>query len=415
MKILLVNSSDTEGGATRAMYRLHQGLQQQANAHLLVQTKRSSDRAVSGAPAGSGKAQILEGLRLTLDALPLQRYRQRGGSTFSLQWLPDTIPKQVARFNPDVVNLHWIHNGLMRLETLAQLPQPLIWTLHDMWAFTGGCHYDQGCARYAQTCGACPQLGSLRSHDLSRWVWQRKAKAWKSLNLTIVAPSRWLGDSAKSSALLRDRRIECIPYGIDTEVYQPIDRATARQLLHLPLDKRLVLFGALSATADKRKGFHLLLPALQALGQLGWQDNLELVIFGATRPATVPDFGFPSHYLGLLHDDLSLALLYSAADVFVAPSTQDNLPNTVLEAIACGVPCVAFAIGGMPDLIDHQRQGYLAQPYQVDDLARGLHWVLADAERHRLLSQAARQKALQAFTLDRQASRYLSLFSDLVS
>jgi glycosyltransferase involved in cell wall biosynthesis len=282
-----------------------------------------------------------------------------------------------------------------------------------MWAFTGGCHYSQDCDRYTASCGVCPQLHSNKNWDLSRWVWQRKAKAWRNLNLTIVALSSWLGKCASSSSLFNDLRVEIIPNGIDTTKYRAIERHVARELLQLPQDKHLVLFGSVKATSDKRKGFHLLQPALQDLGKSGWHDELELVIFGVSQPANPPEFGFKVHYLGTLSDDLSLALVYSAADVFVLPSTQENLANTVMEAIACGIPCVAFNIGGMPDMIEHQKNGYLAQPYKIEDLAQGIAWVLENEERHQKLSHRSREKVEQEFTLELQAHRYFSLFKEV--
>jgi glycosyltransferase involved in cell wall biosynthesis len=166
--------------------------------------------------------------------------------------------------------------------------------------------------------------------------------------------------------------------------------------------------------SDRRKGFHLLQPALQSLSKSGWQDRIELVVFGASEPKEPADMGFKSHYLGRLSDEISLALVYAAADVFVAPSVQDNLPNTVMEAIACGTPCVAFNIGGMPDMIEHHSNGYLAQPYQVEDLAQGIAWVIDNRERHQKLCDRARQKAEQEFTLEIQARRYQSLFTDIL-
>jgi glycosyltransferase involved in cell wall biosynthesis len=181
----------------------------------------------------------------------------------------------------------------------------------------------------------------------------------------------------------------------------------------LPQDKQLILFGSLKATGDKRKGFHLLQPALRDLSKSGWQDRLELVIFGASEPDNPPDFGLKAHYLGTFSDDLSLALVYSAADVFVLPSTQENLANTVMEAIACGTPCVAFNIGGMPDMIEHQKNGYLAQAYKNEDLAQGIAWVLENEERHQKLSHRACEKAQQEFTVEIQARRYLSIFTEI--
>ena len=415
MKILLLNTSDRKGGAARAAYRLHQGLQSiNVNSQMLVQVKQGDDRAVIGSSAESGIGKARTGLRLTLDQLPLKFYSHGSKINYSPHWLPDTIDSKVAKIAPDIINLHWISAGYLQIETIAKFNQPIVWTLHDMWAFTGGCHYNQECDKYACSCGACPQLGSKRNWDLSRWIWQRKAKAWKNSNITIVTPSVWLAKCAQASSLFANRRVEVIPNSLDTDIYRPIDKKVARDLLRLPQNKQLILFLSLRATSDKRKGFHLLQPALQELSQADWQEKLELMVVGASRPENPPEFGFKSHYLGTLNDDLSLALAYSAADVFIAPSVQDNLPNTILEAIACGTPCVAFKIGGMPDMIEHQQNGYLAQPYQIDDLVRGIIWTLENGERQQKLSHRAREKAEQEFALEIQARRYQSLFSKIL-
>ncbi|NEP18056.1 MAG: glycosyltransferase [Leptolyngbya sp. SIO4C1] len=410
MRTLILNTSDTKGGAARAAYRLHQGLQRINGAsQMLVQTKRSDDSAVLGTGAASGIGQAKTGLRLTLDQLPLKRYPGYNGSTFSPQWLPDRVAAQVARLNPDVINLHWINAGFLQIETIARLKKPLVWTLHDMWAFTGGCHYTQSCDRYEKMCGACPQLGSSRTQDLSRRIWQRKAKTLQGLDLTIVTPSQWLKACAESSTLLKDKRIDCIPNGLDPALYRPFDKQAARAALRLPADQQLILFGSLKATSDRRKGFHLLQTALQQLSQ-SLRHRVELVVFGASEPEQPPEFGFKTHYLGSFSDDLSLMLIYSAADAFILPSVQENLANTVMEALACAVPCVAFEIGGMPDMIEHQSNGYLAKPYEADDLANGIAWVLEDSGRHQALSERARAKVISEFTLENQASRYHSLF-----
>jgi glycosyltransferase involved in cell wall biosynthesis len=183
--------------------------------------------------------------------------------------------------------------------------------------------------------------------------------------------------------------------------------------LNLPQDKQLILFGAMYPNSDCRKGFHLLRQALQSLNKSEWRDKAKLAIFGASQPKEPIDLGLESHYLGRLNDDISLAVVYAAADVFVAPSIQDNLPNTVMEAIACGTPCVAFDIGGMPDMIEHQHNGYLAQPFDSEDLAKGIVWVLENKERHQKLCDRARQKAEQEFTLEIQARRYESLYREI--
>lgn len=414
MNILLISHSDNSGGASRAAYRLHKGLRSSGIlCKLLAQEKYSNDKTVI-AP----QLRLSQGIarsKLTFDALPLKLYHQRSKGAFSLQWVPDRIISKVTQINPDIINLHWTNAAFMQIETIAKLKKPIIWTLHDMWAFTGGCHYSGECDRYIANCGICPQLGSSHRWDLSHWVWQRKIKAWKGLNLTIISPSVWLAKCAKSSSLFKDLRIEVIPNGLDTQVYRPIQKSIARQLLNLPQDKKLILFGSLQATSDPRKGFNLLQSALQKLSISGWKDKLEVVIFGSSQPENPPNFGFKSHYLGTFNDDLSLALVYSIANVFVLPSIQENLANTVMEAIACGIPCVAFNIGGMSDMIEHHKNGYLAQPYKIEDLAQGIDWVLENEERSQKLSQYCRDKAEQEFTLEIQARQYISLFSEIIS
>lgn len=416
MKVLIINTSDTKGGAARAALRLHQGLKGiSVDSQMLVQMKQSSATAVLGPPATSGIEQVNTGLRLSLDQLPLKRYRKYDGATFSPQWLPDKVTQKVQQIDPDIINIHWTNAGFLQIETLAKLKKPIVWTLHDMWAFTGGCHYTQDCTRYLQSCGACPQLGSQNKQDLSRSIWSRKTKTYQKLDLTIVTPSVWLGEQAKSSQLLQNFRVECIPNGIDTQRYRPMDKHFAREALNLPLDKQLILFGSLRATSDKRKGFHLLQAALRELSESDLCDSIELVVFGASKPKHPPKFGFKTHYLGSFSDDLSLSFVYSAADVFVLPSIQENLANTVMESLACGTPCVAFDIGGMPDMIKHKKTGYLAQPYKINDLAMGIVYVIENEEICYTLSQNARRKVKQVFSLDYQAQRYTSLFQDVLS
>lgn len=413
IKPLLISASDINGGAARAAYRLHQGLQNIAvDSQMLVQNKQSDDYTVIAPERKVSKG--IGKLKPTLDSLPLQLYPQRDRSTYSVQWLPDNLAAQVAQLNPDIINLHWINAGYMQIETLAKFKKPIIWTLHDMWAFTGGCHYNKDCTNYTESCGACPQLYSNKEKDLSNWVWRRKAKAWKDLNLTIVTPSHWLADYARKSSLFQNLRIEVIANGLDAQVYKPIDQKIARNLLNLPLDRKLVLFGAIKSTSDRRKGFHLLEPALRKLSEdKNHKNDVELVIFGASPPSEVPNLGLPIHYLGRLNDDIALALLYSAVDVFIAPSVQDNLPNTVMESLACGTPCIAFDIGGMSDMIEHQQNGYLAKHFDIDDLVRGITWVLEDEERLRWLGGNGRKKVEQKFTLEIQAHNYLYIYENL--
>lgn len=408
INVLHLSSSDIDNGGARAAYRLNQGLQSLGcSSKMLVRAKFSSDSTILA------EKSLLTKLGPTSSDLPLRFYPNHTGM-FSSQWFPDALARRTRQFNPDIVNLHWVNNGYLKIETIARLTQPLVWTLHDLWPFTGGCHYNQDCDRYQTSCGDCPQLASHRDADLSRWVWNRKSHAWKQANLTIVATSTWMADCARASSLFRDRRIEVIPLGLDTDKYKPSNQRFARELLNLPADKQLILFGAIGGTSDQRKGFHLLLPALQQLREAGWSDRIELVIFGANAPKDPADLGFKTHYVGRLNDDISLALAYSAADVMIVPSVQEAFGQTASESLACGTPVVAFNATGLRDVVDHHQNGYLATPFEVADLARGIMWVLEDQERHQKLQFHARQKSLREFTLTTQASRYLSLYADIL-
>jgi glycosyltransferase involved in cell wall biosynthesis len=423
VKVLLVSTFIT-GGAGGAAYQLHKSLQGiGVSSKILVQKKPLGldDKGVIVARA-LVKSKLVKGfnifLRWRLEEFPLKVYPKRHIQTcsfdlFSPQWLPDSIPtlQTVARFCPDLVNLHWICAGGVRIESLPKLRRPLVWTLHDMWPFTGGCHQSLFCSRYTEACGVCPQLHSGKSGDLSRWVWKRKAKAWKHLDLAIVSPSSWLAKCARRSSLFKDLRIEVIPTGIDTRMFKPINRRIAREFFNLPQDKLIILFGAWENTTNK--GFHRLWQALQSLVNSDLKDKVELVVFGFSQPINQPDLSFHHYYLGRLKHDI-MPMVYSAANVFVAPSRSETFALTVLESLACGTPVVAFDTTGPKEVITHKRNGYLAKPYEVEDLARGITWVLEDGKRHQNLSCHAREKIEQEFTLESMVNRYRTLFNEIV-
>lgn len=334
--------------------------------------------------------------------------------TFSINTTPSLMLNRVQSLNPSIINLHWVGWEFLRIEDISKLQVPLVWTLQDMWAFTGGCHYSEQCDLYTKACGSCPQLKGGKEADLSRWVWQRKAQAWQNLDLTIVAPSQWMADCATSSSLFSNLRIEIIPFCLDTEQFQPIPPNNARAVLGLPQDKQLILFGALSATEDPRKGFQFLIPALQSLSHSGWRDKVELVVFGSSQPEKPIDLGFKTHYLGSLKDN-GLQQAYSAADVMIVPSVQESFGQTASEALACGTPVIAFKATGLKDIVEHQISGYLAKPYEVKDLAQGIAWILEDANRHQQLCLNARQRAVKQFSLEVQARQYISLYQELLA
>lgn len=412
MKILYINGADIEGGAAKAATRLLKRIDAQGiDACLLVQRKSGNDPLIAGPRTPVGKAFGL--VRPTIEQMLFGITPAKMNGPFCAAFLPDGLSAQVVKRAPHIVHLHWVAR-MMRLETLQSLTMPVVWTMHDSWAFTGGCYLPGDCTRFRESCGACPVLGSTREDDLSRRIWQRKFQGWHDLDLTIIAPSRWMAARAQASSLFSNRRVEVIPNGIDISAYKPCDRRTAREMFSLPQGKSLILFGAKGATGDRNKGFHLLAEAMRNLAGGAEFDSIELVIFGSAPPNPPPDPGFRTHYLGMQHDDVRLAFLYAAADVFVLPSIQENLPYTVMEAMSCGTPCVAFNQGGVPDLIDHELNGYLAHPYEPADLARGIAWVLEDAERRKKLSQHARHKVERDFSVGMIAERHIELYREIL-
>lgn len=405
MKILIVNTSDIEGGAARAAYRLHRALLAEGvDSQMLVQSKSSDDFTVIGSQNKFQKA--MGKLRPTLDSIPVRRYTERSKTLFSPSWLPFAgLVDKINALNPDVVHLNWIAGGMMRIEDLAKINVPIVWSLHDNWAFTGGCHIMWECKRYKESCGACPRLGSIEENDLSRKVWLRKQNTFVKLpNFKIIGLSRWLADCAKQSSLFKNHEVVCLPNPINTEAYAPFDKVKARQLFNLPASKKLIAFGAMNATSDINKGFKELAHALENL-----PDDCELIVFGSSEPQTPQGLKQKAHYLGHLHDDVSLRVLYSAADVMVVPSLQENLSNAIMESLACGTPVVGFAIGGNADLIDHEQTGYLAQSFDTQDLANGINWVLQH-EHPEQLARAAREKVMREFDSQVVAGKYIALY-----
>jgi len=415
MKVLMLSTSNMHGGAGRAAGRLHRALTgMNVDAHLLVQSySGDKDPSIHGPESSMERASAL--FKPTLEALPLLLYPNRNRLFFSANLLPDRIGTKAKALAPDVINLHWVNSGLLGIETVPKLSAPLVWTLHDSWAFTGGCHIPLNCRRYTETCGRCPALGSNSELDLSRWTWRRKAKAWRGVPITVVTPSRWLARCARDSALFRELRVEVIPNGLDLNRIVPAEKKLARRFFGLADDKKYILFGAHESTSDRNKGFQYLAPALRKLAEAGLGQTCEVLVFGADTPHTPPDLGLRTRYLGYFHDEQMLNQLYSAADVFVAPSMQENLPFTIMEAMACGTPCVAFDVGGIPDLIDHKVNGFLAEPYRAESLAEGMAWVLKGEAEGAQFSRACRAKIEKEFDVALCAKRYLELYRELAT
>lgn len=414
-KVLVLNALDEVGGAARAALHISIGLRRRGLDLQMGVQRKVSDRywIVRGE---SKKQKLLSRTLGLIDGLPNVIYPKRSGAEWSNNWFPNDIGKVFEFDRYDLLHLNWIGGGFFPMRTLAKVHLPIVWTLPDMWSFTGGCHYSGDCTRFEDACGNCPQLGSRTTNDLSARNLRGKRRAYNRKKMHIVSQSNWLAAQARNSILFRQFEVSVIPNGLDLTVFRPIDRKAARDLLGLPQDAQIILFGAFAADRDTRKGFPLLCSAIAELARGGTRaDNMLLTVFGTTEPRERPELGIPVRFLGRLSDDASLTCLYSSADVVVVPSRQENLSNVIMEAMACGTPAIAFDIGGNGDLIDHLETGYLAKPFDAGDLAAGISWVLDDVARLANLSGAARRKCEQKYDLDVVCGQYEDVYRRAVA
>ena len=413
MRILHLNSHESIGGAAVAARRLHLGLLGAgADSHLAVAVREDdtpNTQLVGGAFSRRIARPLTALLEQRLPAVCHARPEHPAYTTFS--FLPSLQHTRINALSRDILHLHWVAEGFLSPWALGRLRGPAIWTMHDTWPFTGGCHWLNGCEQYRRSCGQCPELCSTRPGDLSRWHWKLKRTAVQRLKPVLVSPSSAYADHARQSGMLAGCHIVHIPNGIDTSLFRPLAKEVARDLLGLPQDRPLVLFGAMGATSDHNKGFDLLSPALGHVRAEG-MEAVQCVVFGASSGAT-DALPYPVCFLGRLHDDISLALAYSAADIFVCPSRQESFSLTTLESLACGTPVVAFATGGIPDMVEHGVTGYLAAPYVPRDLARGIALLLGDTALRQRMGEAGREKVEQQFALSLVVGRYMALYEEI--
>ncbi len=415
MNILLINTYQQRGGAAVACQRLFKAHQQQGlSVKLLVQEGQQIAHNTTFI-ANSYWQRKKAFTRFTLERLSFLPYERdkRIRFAFSPAQVGVDISQHPLVKEADVLHLHWINFGFLSLKSLrklVQLDKPIVWTLHDMWTFTGGCHYAGTCNNYVDKCGKCHFLKRPHEKDLSYRIHKKKQALFAKANLHVVTCSQWLQSLAKESSLLRNKAVISIPNPIDTQVFQPLAAKAARIDLKLPESSFLVLFGAMNV-ADERKGFRYLEQALQWLRKETTSLPIELIIFGNVDKLTSWNFPFPVHFLGSIQDQSILRKVYAAADVFVLPSLEDNLPNTVMESMACGTPVVAFETGGLPEMIDPLKNGYLAKYKDAKDLAKG---ILAIQDKTVDWSSNARQKVLDNYTEETVSKQYVQLYKSLI-
>lgn len=405
MKILHLNVSDILGGASIAGYRLHEGLLAQGlTSNLLIGFPKTNSNHVATVPriSWTEKRLLFLSYRLGLNYTHIT-------SSFD-------IPKHPFYQAADILNFHVLHGGYFNYLAISQLTKhkPAIYTLHDMWSFTGHCAYSYDCDRWKTGCGRCPYPETYPTiqRDNTHWEWKLKDWVYSHSNLTIVAPSQWLTEQAKQSMLNRFA-IHHIPYGIDTEAYQPLDTEKCRSILGIPPGKHVLMVGAENLN-DSRKGGDLLLKALQALPD-SLKTSCLLLVLGNGGELLSETVGISSLNLGFVGSDRMKAIAYSAADLFIFPTREDNLPLVLQESMACGTPMVSFKIGGVPDLVRPGLTGYLASPENTTDFCNGIIQLLEDKTLREQLSQHCREIALTEYPLSLQAKSYVELYQQVLS
>jgi glycosyltransferase involved in cell wall biosynthesis len=403
MKVVLINKSASGGGAAMACRRLLMALSKSGNVDtkILVQEYSGNNTNIISTTHSKFKEK-LNFFRFVWERLCFLPYEKSKEIrfAFSLANTGEDISKLKVIKEADVIHLHWYNQGFLSLvdiQKLIELNKPIVWTLHDMWAYTGGCHYTGDCRKYETGC------------NLSTKLFKQKLKLLSNAKISFVGCSNWMASEAKKSTILRNSQIISIPNPIDTELCKPTNKDLARKEFNLPTAKKIILFGAAKVT-DKRKGLDYLIQAIEQLAKNHNQEYL-LVTFGKTKG--MPEFAIESIAINFLNDENKIALLYNAADVFVVPSLEDNLPNTIMESLACGVPVVSFNTGGIPEMVDHKENGYLATLKDSGDLASGIEWVLENNE-YSGLANAAREKVLKEYSEEIISKRYMDLYNHLI-
>lgn len=426
MNITLLSASDSQGGAAIAAERLLNALSKSIpetdlKVELVVrhQTDTSNEliSAVKQFQRFTGEKIhprfILE--KLFFDSRNvLKKFR----FSFSTAKLGFPLHKNQKVKASDILHFHWISNSFISLNGMQKLfssGKPIVWTLHDMWAFTGGCHYSGDCRNFEKSCGNCPYLKKPEEHDLSFEIHQKKQSIYGTANLNIVTCSHWLAEKARTSSLLKNRPISVIPNPIDTVLFSPIDRKTSRAHFKFPQEKFLLLFGAANVN-DERKGLKFLLESMKILFSSAPEiaEKIELVIVGKNNAERFSVENFKTHDVGMIISKTEMAKLYSAADIFVIPSLEDNLPNTIMESMSCSTPVVGFDSGGIPEMVQHKKTGYLAEYKSAEDLAEGIKWMMNSENRFNA-SQASRKYVLENYSEQIVSEKYFRLYESILS
>ncbi len=414
MRVLIVNTSEHTGGAAVAANRLMTALNNNGvKAKMLVRDKESNSLTVSALPNGLMSLWYFLWERLII-WLHLHLKRKH---LFEIDIANsgEDITKLPEFKEADVIHLHWINQGMLSISQIRKIldaGKPLVWTMHDIWPATAICHYARDCEQFHRECKKCPLLPSPQS-GLANKIWRRKQQMLKGGHVVYVACSKWLAGEARKSALLEGQMITSIPNPIDTHVFHSVDKTQVRESLGLPKDKKIILFVSQKVT-DPRKGMKYFVEAVAKLAEKYPEMATDTVvaILGGHAEDVASQLALPSYPLGYINDLRRIVEVYNSADAFVLPSLEDNLPNTIMEAMACGVPCVGFQVGGIPEMIDHKDNGYIAGFKDSADLADGICYVMDDENREKLRKQCLK-KVAQNYSQQSVASRYVEVYEAL--
>lgn len=417
MKVVLVNTSEKTGGAAIACRRLKEALETEGvEVKMVVRDKQTQDNTVISVNTSRFR-QRLNRMRFLWERLVIwvnNGFSRKNLFAVSLANTGTDITCLPEVREADVIHIHWTNGGFLSLADIRQifrLGKPVVWTLHDMWMLTGICHYNGGCGHYKTVCENCPQLRFPFRHDLSNRVWKKKKRLLENAGVSFVTCSRWLKEECLQSTLLKQQKVRAIPNAINTSVFRKINKREARQAMNLPPDKQLILFGA--ERLDKPlKGIAYLIKALNLLAREKPEEcsRIEVVIFGKSKTG-LPDLPFHTHYIGYVKGEEQVVNMYNAADLYVTPSLEDNLPNTVMEAMACGTPVVGFQTGGIPEMIDHKVNGYVANVRSAEDLVAGILYLLDEAVSAKA-SEACIRKVETCYSRQKVARQYMQVYRE---
>lgn len=418
LKVVHISSTDVLGGAAIACLNISNALNRAGLDSCVLVQKKYKQGSDTIELSGSFLKKIMFYFRFFCDYLSIYLFSVKSRGRFSFPYFGTDITGHPLIKRADIIHLHWINGGFFSLKTfrqLSKLKKTVVWTLHDMWAFTGGCHYSGGCKNYLADCGNCPSLKFPGRKDISSKIFNGKESSYKGLKINVVTCSNWLAGEVKNSFLLKDCNVKAIPNPIDTDVFKPVNKNIARTELNLVPHTTYILFGTMSLK-EERKGFLFLRESVKILYRKypEIRESTGILVFGAAHMGEDFDMSFKTHFLGRIADTGKLVSCYNAADVFVAPSLEDNLPNTVMESLSCGVPVVAFNIGGMPDMIDHMKNGYLAEPKSAESLAEGIFWILNKIKEGDELKNGSRNKVMNNFTPEIVGKKYKEFYQQIL-